>query len=146
MSTENVATTVSLVCAACQERRLLGKPALSLAKAECGQVQVKLALAAAQELDYRGTVRSSIIYDLIETAQQVGAVSVGVEAETLNFCCNIVKHTAAQELQAVCKICHHGRMTLVAETEVYDENDELLATALTTLFVVAAIKEIPRIW
>ena len=74
------------------------------------------------------------------------AVSVGVEAETLNFCCNIVKYTAAEKLYAVCKICHCGRMTLVAEAEVYDENDTLLATVLTTLFVVETIKDIPRKW
>jgi len=34
----------------------------------------------------------------------------------------------------------------VAEAEVYDENDTLLATVLTTLFVVETIKDIPRKW
>ena len=98
------------------------------------------------DLDHRGKVRSSVIYRLLESVLQISAVSVGVEAETLNFCCNIVKYTAAEKLYAVCKICHCGRMTLVAEAEVYDENDTLLATVLTTLFVVETIKDIPRKW
>ena len=112
----------------------------------CGQIRISFSLTAGTDLDHRGKVRSSVIYRLLESVLQISAVSVGVEAETLNFCCNIVKYTAAEKLYAVCKICHCGRMTLVAEAEVYDENDTLLATVLTTLFVVETIKDIPRKW
>lgn len=146
MSTENVSGIPFLVRSACLERRFLDDPALSIEQVNCGQVRIKFSVTAGADLDYRGVVRNSVIYRLLEAVLQTSAVSVGAEAETLNFCCNIVKYTAAQKLYAVCKICHCGRMTLVAEAEVYDENDTLLATALTTLFVVETIKDIPRKW
>ena len=136
MSTENVSGILFLVQSACLERRFLDDPALSIEQLNCGQTRIS----------FSGKVRSSVIYRLLESVLQISAVSVGVEAETLNFCCNIVKYTAAEKLYAVCKICHCGRMTLVAEAEVYDENDTLLATVLTTLFVVETIKDIPRKW
>ena len=146
MSTENVSGILFLVQSACLERRFLDDPALSIEQLNCGQTRISFSLTAGTDLDHRGKVRSSVIYRLLESVLQISAVSVGVEAETLNFCCNIVKYTAAEKLYAVCKICHCGRMTLVAEAEVYDENDALLATVLTTLFVVETIKDIPRKW
>lgn len=146
MSAENVSGIPFLVRSACLERRFLEDAAFSIEQVECGKVRVNLLLEAAAALDHLQVVRSSVLYRLLEAVLNVSAASVGVEAETLNFCCNVVKYTAAQNLYAVCKICHHGRMTLVAEAEVYDENDTLLATALTTLFVVDTIKDIPRKW
>ncbi|MCC8159603.1 MAG: hypothetical protein LIO50_10350 [Phascolarctobacterium sp.] len=146
MSAENAEGIPFLVHSACLERRLLDDAALSIEQVNCGRVQINLSLKDASDFDHRGFVCSSVVYRLIGAALQISAVSVGVEAETLNFCCNIVKYTAAQKLYAVCKLCHSGRMTLVAEAEVYDEKNTLLATALTTLFVVETIKDIPRKW
>lgn len=146
MSAGNVSGIPVLVRSACLERRFLEDSALNIEQVECGKVRVSLLLKATEALGHRQVIRSSVLYRLLEAVLNVSAASVGVEAETLNFCCNVVKYTAVQKLYAVCKICHHGRMTLVAEAEVYDENDTLLATALTTLFVVDTIKDIPRKW
>jgi acyl-coenzyme A thioesterase PaaI-like protein len=146
MSAENAEGIPFLVHSACLERRLLDDAALSIEQVNCGRVRINLSLKDVSDFDHRGFVCSSTVYRLIEAALQISAVSVGVEAETLNFCCNIVKYTAAQKLYAVCKLCHSGRTTLVAEAEVYDEKNILLATALTTLFVVETIKDIPRKW
>lgn len=145
MCTGNATVIPVLVRAACMERRLLENEALSIEQVDCGKVQISLALDS-DKLDYRKLVRSSDIYSILETVLHISAVSVGSEAATLNFCCNIVKYTAAKKLYAACNICHHGRMTLVAEAKVYDENDILFATVLATMFVVDTIKEIPRKW
>lgn len=146
MSSGIKAEMFSLVHSACTARRLLGNTAFKLEQVSCGCVEVSLSLDTAEVFDHRGFVRGGVICQFVESVLQIAAVSTGVEAETLNFCCNIVKYAAADKLRVGCKICHRGRTTLVAETEVYDENDNLLATALTTLFVVATIKDIPRKW
>lgn len=146
MSTEIVSKIPFLVRSACQTKCLTDDARLNLDKINCGYVEISLPLTAECDLDYRGLVRGSAIYYILETSLQACAISVGSTAETLNFCCNAVKYTAAKKIRAVCKICHHGRMTLVAEGTVYDENDTLLATVLTTMFVVETIKDIPRKW
>lgn len=146
MSTENVSNIPFLVRSACQEKCVAGDAILAWDQMECGHVQACRPVIAERDWDYRGLIRSNVIYQLMEAVLQAGAISVGSVAQTLNFCCNIVKYTAAQKLRAVCTICHHGRMTLVAEAKVYDENDTLLATVLTTMFVVETIKDIPRKW
>lgn len=66
-------------------KALLDDPALSIEQLNCGQTQISFSLTAGTDLDHRGKVRSSVIYRLLESVLQISAVSVGVEAETLNF-------------------------------------------------------------
>ena len=48
------------------------------------------------------------------------------------------------EVNSVIK--HHGRRTMVIASEIKDENNFLLATALTTMSVDGFFDEIPRKW
>lgn len=97
MSAENVSAIPFLVRSACLERRFLEDAAFSIEQVECGKVRVNLLLEAAAALDHRQVVRSSVLYRLLEAVLNVSAASVGVEAETLNFCCNVCKVYSSAE-------------------------------------------------
>lgn len=146
MSMENVVAVPLLLQKICSEKDLLKEDYFYLEQINCGHVRLKMALHNQADFDHRGVIKASSIYDLMETTAKITAISVGSEVEILNFCSNVVKYTAAKQISAVCKICHHGRRTIVAEVSVCDEQETLLATALITLFVVETITEIPRKW
>mgnify|MGYP006386248741 CR=1 FL=1 len=78
----------------------------------------------------------------------VTGASVGAAVATLNFSMNFIKNVHSEErIYVKSTIRHHGRTTMVIEAEMYDEEHHtLMATILTTMFIVGRFKEIPEKW
>ena len=77
----------------------------------------------------------------------VTGASVGAAVATLNFSMNFIRNVhSAGRVYVRSRIRHNGHSTMVIEAEMYDAEDTLMATILTTMFVVGRFEEIPAKW
>lgn len=113
----------------------------------CGAVKVGLEIDSERHLNKQGFVQSGVFTALADVASRVAAASVGISADTLSFSINLTKSfSACTRVKVNSQIKHHGRRTVVIASEITDENDFLLATALNTMSVDGFFDEIPRKW
>lgn len=120
---------------------------IKIDEVHCGAAKVRLEIEAARHLSKQGFVQSGVLTALTDVASRVTAASVGVMASTLSFSINLTKGiTDCKMVEVNSMIKHHGRRTMVVASEIKDENNFLLATALTTMSVDGFFDEIPRKW
>ncbi len=120
---------------------------MKIDEVHCGAAKVSLKIDADRHLSKQGFVQSGVLTALTDVASRVTAASVGVMAGTLSFSINLTKGIDACKIVEVnSMIKHHGRRTMVIASEIKDENNFLLATALTTMSVDGFFDEIPRKW
>ncbi|MGE4588425.1 MAG: PaaI family thioesterase [Acidaminococcaceae bacterium] len=120
---------------------------IKIDEVRCGGAKASLKIEASRHLSKQGFVQSGVLTALTDVASKVAGASVGVMADTLSFGINLTKCiSACNVLEASSVIKHHGRRTMVIASEIRDENNFLLATALTTMSVDGFFDEIPGKW
>lgn len=114
----------------------------------CGSAVVSIKLDPAKHFNHRGICHGGVLTALADSVLGVTGASVGAAVATLNFSMNFIKNVHSEErIYVKSSIRHHGRTTMVIEAEMYDEdNHSLMATILTTMFIVGRFKEIPEKW
>jgi len=120
---------------------------IKIDEVRCGGAKASLIIDAARHLSKQGFVQSGVLTALTDVTSRVTGASVGVMAGTLSFSMNLTKAISACKIVEVNSVIkHHGRRTMVIASEIKDENNFLLATALTTMSVDGFFDEIPRKW
>ena len=120
---------------------------IKIDEVRCGGAKASLIIDAARHLSKQGFVQSGVLTALTDVTSRVTGASVGVMAGTLSFSMNLTKEISACKIVEVNSVIkHHGRRTMVIASEIKDENNFLLATALTTMSVDGFFDEIPRKW
>ncbi len=113
----------------------------------CGGATVSLDIDPEKHMNHRGVVHGGVLTALADAVLGVTCASVGEKVATLNSNMNFIRN-----VNKPCKILvkstikHHGHTTMVVYAEMFNENDELMATVLNTMFVVDHFEEIPRKW
>lgn len=120
---------------------------IKIDEVRCGGAKASLIIDAARHLSKQGFVQSGVLTALTDVTSRVTGASVGVMAGTLSFSMNLTKAISACKIVEVNSVIkHHGRRTMVIASEIKDENNFLLATALTMMSVDGFFDEIPRKW
>lgn len=113
----------------------------------CGGATVSIKLDPTKHFNHRGICHGGVLTALADSVLGVTGASVGAAVATLNFSMNFIKNVHSEERIFVkSSIRHHGRTTMVIEAEMHDENNHLMATILTTMFIVGRFEEIPEKW
>ncbi|MBO5168786.1 MAG: PaaI family thioesterase [Phascolarctobacterium sp.] len=114
----------------------------------CGSAVVSIKLDPSKHFNHRGICHGGVLTALADSVLGVTGASVGAAVATLNFSMNFIKNVHSEErIYVKSTIRHHGRTTMVIEAEMYDEEHHtLMATILTTMFIVGRFKEIPEKW
>lgn len=113
----------------------------------CGSAVVSIKLDPMKHFNHRGICHGGVLTALADSVLGVTGASVGASVATLNFSMNFIKNVHSEERIFVkSTIRHHGRTTMVIEADMRDENNHLMATVLTTMFIVGRFEEIPEKW
>lgn len=113
----------------------------------CGGATVSIKLDPTKHFNHRGICHGGVLTALADSVLGVTGASVGAAVATLNFSMNFIKNVHSEERIFVkSSIRHHGRTTMVIEAEMHDEDNHLMATILTTMFIVGRFEEIPEKW
>ena len=76
------------------------------------------------------------IFGLGDTAMGVAASSTGKKAVTLSATINYLKPSTGQYLKAVAEIVRSGKTTCYLRTNIYDDQDNLVAAMDSTYYYV----------
>ena len=120
---------------------------IKIDEVRCAGVKVSLKIDESRHLSKQGLVQSGVLAAITDVASKVAGASVGVMVGTLSLSMNLTKGISACKIIEVNSIIKlHGRGTMVIASEIKDEEDFLIATALTTMSVDGFFDEIPRRW
>ncbi len=120
---------------------------VSIDEIKCGSAVVSINVDPLKHFNHRGVCHGGVLTALSDSVLGVTGASVGAAVATLNFSMNFIRNVhSAGRIYVKSNIRHHGRTTMVIEAEMYDEEDSLLATILTTMFIVGRFEEIPAKW
>lgn len=120
---------------------------ISIDAVSCGSAAVSVVIDPLKHFNHRGTCQGGVLTALADSVLSVTGASAGSAVETLNLSMNFIRNVHnAGRICVKSRIRHHGRTTMVIEAEMYDEENTLLATILSTLLVVGRFEEIPEKW
>jgi uncharacterized protein (TIGR00369 family) len=105
--------------------------------------EVKLALFVAHEYTNMYKIaHGGVLMSLADTAMGAACLSCNKKVVTLDFNMNMIKAAPeATQIFALGRILHDGSRTMVAECELLDGKDNLLAKARGTFFVLERFLE-----
>lgn len=113
----------------------------------CGSAVVSVEVDPLKHFNHRGICHGGVFTALADSVLGVTGASVGAVVATLNFSMNFIRNVHnAGRIYVRSNIRHHGRTTMVIGCEMYDSDNRLLATVLTTMFIVGRFEEIPAKW
>ena len=113
----------------------------------CGGAVVSIDIDPQNHFNHRGICHGGVFTALADSVLGVTGASVGAAVATLNFSMNFIRNVhSAGRVYVRSRIRHHGHTTMVIEAEMFDADDKLMATILTTMFIVGRFEEIPAKW
>lgn len=120
---------------------------INIDEIKCGSVTVSLKIEADKHLNHRHVVHGGVMTALADSVLGVTGASVGKQVVTLSFSMNFIKNIKPNDImKVVSSIKHVGHKTMVIEAKMYDGEKRLMATILTTMFIVGTFEEIPEKW
>lgn len=120
---------------------------ISIDEIHCGGATISMEIDPEVHFNHRGIIHGGVLEALADSTLGVTGASVGAVVSTLNFSMNFISNVKeACRISASAEIRHHGRTTMVIETEVKGPDGKLLATILTTMFINSRYEEIPAKW
>ncbi|HEN9140575.1 TPA: PaaI family thioesterase [Streptococcus agalactiae] len=93
-------------------------------------------------LNYYGNAHGGYLFTLCDQVSGLVAISTGYEAVTLQSNINYLRAGRLDDLLTVIGTCvHNGRITKVVDVHIKNQKDEMVTTAIFTMFVTGERKE-----
>lgn len=93
-------------------------------------------------LNYYGNAHGGYLFTLCDQVSGLVAISTGYEAVTLQSNINYLRAGRLDDLLTVIGTCvHNGRTTKVVDVNIKNQKDEMVTTAIFTMFVTGERKE-----
>lgn len=113
----------------------------------CGGATVKMPIDFDIHTNHWLGVHGGALAALADTVMGITGASVGEVVQTLSFNINFISNLPGTGTAIVkSQVKHHGQTTMVIMAEMTDEQNNLLATITTTMFIAGHFNEIPREW
>ena len=113
----------------------------------CGGATVKMPIDFDIHTNHWLGVHGGALAALADTVMGITGASVGGVVQTLSFNINFISNLPGTGTAIVkSQVKHHGQTTMVIMAEMTDEQNNLLATITTTMFIAGHFNEIPREW
>ena len=130
-----------------ENNAFMNKFGVNIDEITCGHAVVSMELDPAKHFNHRGICHGGALMALADSVLGVTGASVGAVVATLNFSMNFIKNVHSEKhIYVTSNIRHHGHTTMVIEAEMYDTDNRLMATVMTTMFIVGRFEEIPEKW
>ncbi len=115
---------------------------ISLTHVGEGKVELSMPVLAGKHTNLYKIAHGGAIASLADSAMGIACATTGKKVVTLEMNINFIKGAAAQAaIKAIGKVIHNGKNTMVAESEIIDSQNQLLAKARGTFFVTGLFEE-----
>lgn len=109
-------------------------------KWEVGEVTLSTKVVE-HSLNYYGNAHGGYLFTLCDQVSGLVAISTGSEAVTLQSNINYLRAgRLGDELKVIGTCVHNGRTTKVIDVHIKNQKDEMVTTAIFTMFVTGARK------
>lgn len=144
---EQVKDVPAYIRAMYRQNNFMNNFGVQIGEIKCGSAEVSIDIDPAKHFNHRGICHGGVFTALADSVLGVTGASVGAKVATLNFSMNFIKNVHdAEHVSVRSRVRHHGRTTMVIEAEMTDHRGILMATVLTTMFIVGRFEEIPAEW
>lgn len=108
-----------------------------------GQAELSMPVGAHAHTNLYNVAHGGALASLADTVMGIACATTGKRVVTLEMNINFIKSAIPQpEIKAVGKVVHNGKSTMVAEGEIVDGQNQLIAKARATFFVTGSFEEI----
>lgn len=113
---------------------------IQLKEANPDKVILQMTVTTEKHINQMGIVHGGAVMSLADTAMWAACVNQGNSVVTVDFNINFIKKVMPEgTITAVSYVIHHGSQTMVAEAEIYDKDNRLVAKARGTFFVTGKV-------
>lgn len=113
---------------------LLGMKIADIAE---GKVEITMPVVPAIHTNLYGVAHGGALASLADTAMGIACATLKRRVVTLDLNLNYIKGAAAQPaVKAIGAVAHNGSRTMVAECDIFDQENALLAKSRATFFVI----------
>lgn len=120
---------------------------INIDEIHCGSATISIKIEEAKHLNHRHVVHGGVMTALADSVLGVTGASVGKQVVTLSFNMNFIRNIEKNDtMRVISNIKHNGHKTMVIEAKMFDSKNRLMATVLTTMFIVGTFEEIPEKW
>lgn len=113
----------------------------------CGGATVSMPIDFDLHTNHWLGVHGGALAALADAVMGITGASVGEVVQTLSFNINFIGNLPGTGTAIVkSQIKHRGQTTMVITAEMTDEQNNLLATIVTTMFIAGHFNEIPKTW
>lgn len=101
---------------------------------------MQMPLIAEEHGNSAGVVHGGVIMSIADTAMGFACANLGRTVTTMDFNINFLKSVQPEGcLKAVANIIHNGKQTMVAEAQIYNSQNQLVAKTRGTFFITGKI-------
>ena len=115
---------------------------ISIIHVEEGKVELCMPVLAGKHTNLYNIAHGGALASLADSAMGIACATTGKKVVTLEMNMNFIKGAATQAaIKAIGKVIHNGKNTMVAESEIVDSQNQLLAKTRGTFFVTGMFEE-----
>jgi len=109
-----------------------------------GVATITIPTIAEKHTNPYGFVHGGALTSMADTAMGIACSTTGNRVWTIEMNTNFIKNVLkGSKLIAVGKVIHTGKTTMVAEAEIWDEDQQLLVKGRGTFFIVGRYEKSP---
>jgi len=113
----------------------------------CGECQVSLFIEHAKHSNHRNVVHGGVLAALADSVLGVTGASVGEKVVTVNFSMNYIRNIDFGDTARMTgRVAGRNGDIMTITGEMYDSEDRLMATLVTTMMCVGKFEGIPEKW
>ncbi len=115
---------------------------ITIEHVEEGKVELCMPVVAGKHTNLYNIAHGGALASLADSAMGIACATTGKKVVTLEMNMNFIKGAAPQTtIRAIGQVIHNGKSTMVAESEIVDSQNHLLAKTRGTFFVIGMFKE-----
>ena len=113
--------------------RLLG---MRITKLNEGQAEISMPVVADKHTNLYHVAHGGALASMADTVMEVACATTGKQVVTIEMNINFIKSAIPQsEIKAIGRVIHNGKSTIVAEGDIFDSHNILIAKTRGTFFV-----------
>ncbi|SFL91605.1 PaaI family thioesterase [Pelosinus propionicus] len=115
---------------------------ISIGHVEEGKVELHMPVLAGKHTNLYNIAHGGALASLGDSAMGIACATTGKKVVTLEMNMNFIKGAVAQSaIKAIGKVIHNGKTTMVAESEIIDSQNQILAKTRGTFFVIGMFED-----
>lgn len=128
----------------CKENPFISLLGIRIAALQDGSAVMTIPAVTDQHTNPYGYVHGGALASLADTVMGTACVTTGKRVWTLEMNINFIKNIpVGGSLTAHGKVIHNGKTTMVAEADIFDQDDRLLIKARGTFYVIGSFSDHP---